>query len=166
MRLSAHPPTPGTRVLRSASVACRTGECSPCSRAFPPPSPSTFFRCCSNGSSVLCPCPTPPQCACGPSGLKPSPAGPHFAGHRGGLPVLVQKVSRRVWGLRLRRADPRLALAPRVMRPSAEVRTPAPWLRISGAQYPAHLAPCLHFTPCLATCRRELGAEWFATPFS
>ena len=75
---------------------------------------------------TLCPCPTPPQRACGPSGLKPSPAGPIFAGHQGGLPVLVQKVSRRVWGLRLRRAAPRLALAPRVIWPSAGVRTSAP----------------------------------------
>jgi len=35
---------------------------------------------------------------------KPSPAGPDKSGRPRGLPVLVQKVSRRVWGLRLRRA--------------------------------------------------------------
>ena len=39
--------------------------------------------------------------------------------HLRGLPVLVQEVSRRVWGLRLRRTDPRLALSPRLMWPSA-----------------------------------------------
>ena len=39
--------------------------------------------------------------------------------HLRGLPVPVQGVSRRVWGLRLRRTDPRLALSPRLMWPSA-----------------------------------------------
>src|SRR6516164_3560053 len=39
--------------------------------------------------------------------------------HLRGLPVPVQEVSRRVWGLRLRRTDPRLALSPRLMWPSA-----------------------------------------------
>ena len=37
-----------------------------------------------------------------------------------GLPVPVQKVSRRVWGLRLRRTETGLALSPRLMLPSAE----------------------------------------------
>src|SRR5215831_2720779 len=37
-----------------------------------------------------------------------------------GLPVPVQEVSRRIWGLRLRRTGPGLALSPRVMLPSAE----------------------------------------------
>ena len=39
--------------------------------------------------------------------------------HLRGLPVLVQEVSRRVWGLRLRRTGPGLALSPRAMLPSA-----------------------------------------------
>src|SRR5258708_15050205 len=37
-----------------------------------------------------------------------------------GLPVLVHEASRRVWGLRLRRTEPELALAPRFILPSAE----------------------------------------------
>ena len=97
---------------------------------------------------------------------KPSPVGPPQGGHLRGLPVLVQKVSRRVWGLGLRRVGPGLALSPRVMLPSAEVRTSAPWLHIFEAQYPAHLFPCLCFAPHLAARSAKLGAEWIATPFS
>ncbi len=41
---------------------------------------------------------------------KPSPVGPSADGRPRGLPVLVQKVSRRVWGLRLRRTAQGLAL--------------------------------------------------------
>ena len=53
------------------------------------------------------------------------PAGfvPHR--HPRGLPVLVHEVSRRVWGLRLRRTDQGLALAPPVMLPSAKFRASA-----------------------------------------
>src|SRR6516225_8632493 len=40
--------------------------------------------------------------------------------HPRGLPVPVQKVSRRVWGLRLRRTDPGLALPPGAVLPSAQ----------------------------------------------
>src|SRR5215471_14679301 len=42
-----------------------------------------------------------------------------------GLPVLVHEVSRRVWGLRLRRTGLRLALTPLVILPSANSRTSA-----------------------------------------
>src|ERR1019366_6858537 len=38
-----------------------------------------------------------------------------------GLPVLVHEVSRRVWGLRLRRTEAELALAFRLMLPSAHI---------------------------------------------
>jgi len=51
---------------------------------------------------------------------RPSPAGPDRLGHRGGLPVLVQKVSRRVWGLRLRRTGRELALPLPSVWPSAQ----------------------------------------------
>src|SRR5208337_2389305 len=50
---------------------------------------------------------------------KPSPVGPDKSGRPRGLPVLVQEVSRRVWGLRLRRTAQGLALAPLCMLPSA-----------------------------------------------
>src|SRR5664279_1131891 len=39
-----------------------------------------------------------------------------------GLPVLVLEVSRRVWGLRLRRTDQELALSPLFMLPSAHYK--------------------------------------------
>ena len=48
------------------------------------------------------------------------PVGLPACAHPRGLPVSVQEVSRRVWGLRLRRTYPGLALSPRLMRPSAE----------------------------------------------
>ena len=52
--------------------------------------------------------------------LSPSPAGARIPSrHIRGLPVLVQKVSRRVWGLRLRRTGPGLALSLLPMWPSA-----------------------------------------------
>jgi hypothetical protein len=46
--------------------------------------------------------------------------------HLRGLPVLVHGVSRRAWGLRLRRADQQLALALLVVLPSAVVTASAP----------------------------------------
>ena len=56
---------------------------------------------------------------------KPSPAGLRltFANRRPrGLPVLVHEVSRRVWGLRLRRAEQELALSRLFMLPSAHYK--------------------------------------------
>src|SRR4030095_10684729 len=46
--------------------------------------------------------------------------------HLRGLPVLVHGVSRRAWGLRLRRADQSLALTLLVVLPSAVVTASAP----------------------------------------
>src|SRR5579863_9919908 len=65
--------------------------------------------------------------------------------HLRGLPVLVHGVSRRAWGLRLRRAAQQLALALLVVWPSAVVTASAPWLQIFEARYPAPLFPCLRF---------------------
>src|SRR5213080_4504761 len=42
--------------------------------------------------------------------------------HLRGLPVLVHEVSRRVWGLRLRRTEQELALSPLSMLPSAHYK--------------------------------------------
>jgi hypothetical protein len=39
-------------------------------------------------------------------------------------------------------------------------------LPVFGAQYPAHLYPCLRFVEHLAVGNAKLGAERFATPFS
>jgi hypothetical protein len=71
--LSAHPPVPVTRVPRSVSGACWPDECSPRSAAFPPHSPPSTARFCSNDSSVLCRCPTPRLRACGSYGLSLHP---------------------------------------------------------------------------------------------
>ena len=78
----------------------------------------------------------------------------------------MQKVSRRVWGLRLRRTARGLALAPLTMLPSAGSMASASRLHIFEAQYPAHLFPCLRFTVRLTTPSAKLGAEWIATPSS
>src|ERR1039458_3660268 len=64
-----------------------------------------------------------------------------------GLPVLVYEVSRRAWGLRLRRTDQRLALSPPFMLPSAHVNRVG--VRVvcfrSSIAHPAYTL-CLRFT--------------------
>jgi len=59
------------------------------SAAFPPHSPPTMFRLCSNDSSVLCRCPTPRRRTCGPCGLSLLP--PSCDSH---LAAGVREVSR------------------------------------------------------------------------
>jgi hypothetical protein len=71
--LSVHPPVPVTRVPRSVSGACWPYGCSPRSAAFPPHSPPSTARFCSNDSSVLCRCPTPQRRTCGSYGLSLHP---------------------------------------------------------------------------------------------
>src|ERR1035441_8799306 len=87
---SAHSPTPVTCLPRSVSGACEVDECSPRSAAFPPHSPPTVSRLCSNDSSVLCRCPTPQGRACGPCGLSLLPPSCGLVCRRRlrGLPVL------------------------------------------------------------------------------
>src|ERR1019366_2912799 len=96
------------------------GKRSPGSAAFPPHSPPTMSRLCSNDSSVLCRCMTPRRRARGPYGLSLLPPSCRYRNLRG-LPVLVCEVSRRVWGLRLRRIGQELALTLPSMLPSAHV---------------------------------------------
>jgi len=83
-----------------------------------------MLRLCSNDSSVLCRGVTPRRRARGPCGLSllPPSCG-SLCRHRNlrGLPVLVYEVSRRVWGLRLRRIGQELALTLPSMWPSAHV---------------------------------------------
>src|ERR1700746_2751595 len=86
--------------------------------------------------------------------------------HLRGLPVLVHEVSRRVWGLRLRRTERGLALLLPLMLPSAITRASASGLHLFGAQYPPHLFPCLRFVVHLAMPNAKLGAERIASPFS
>ncbi len=59
----------------------------------------------------------------GPYGLSLRPPACSPRRRPRGLPVLVQKVSRRVWGLRLRRTVPGLALALLGMLPSASLKS-------------------------------------------
>src|SRR5450759_2981111 len=123
---------------------------------------------CSGDSSVLLRCPTPQRRARGPYGycLLPPPCRvTHFRRLRG-LPVLVHGVSRRAWGLRLRRTGPELAGSFLTMLPSALTTASASRLEFFAARYPARLYPCLRFTEHLAMLRAKLGAEWFAIPFS
>ena len=64
-----------------------------------------------------------------------------------------------LWGLRLRRTEQELALAPLSMLPSAITRASASGLHLFGAQYPPHLFPCLRFALYLAVPDAKLGAE-------
>src|SRR5262252_4370106 len=83
-----------------------------------------------------------------------------------GLPVLVHEVSRRVWGLRLRRAEQELALAFLRMLPSAHIYRVS--VRVvyfrSSIAHPAYPLSTLHCVPRGSSAR--LGAKWIATPFS
>src|SRR3954447_4488681 len=77
-----------------------------------------------------------------------------------GLPVLVQKVSRRAWVLRLRRVDGKLALAFPAVWPSAEVEQRRhPSCGFSEFNSPARRCPCLRFTGRLATTRARHGVR-------
>src|SRR5437667_11733324 len=82
-----------------------------------------------------------------------------------GLPVLVHEVSRRVWGLRLRRTEQELALTFPLMLPSAHYKDVG--VRIasfrSSIAHPAYPLSPLRWAP-RGSCAR-LGATWFATPF-
>src|SRR6266705_144933 len=129
MAVQAYCPGPHTRPplghaqSRSVSGTCQMEKCSPRSAAFPPHSPPTLSCFCSNDSSVLCRSVTPQRRACGPCGLSLRPPTCCRTGVRclRGLPVLVHEVSRRVWGLRLRRTEQELALAPLRMLPSTHL---------------------------------------------
>src|SRR5215469_3608703 len=82
-----------------------------------------------------------------------------------GLPVLVHEVSRRVWGLRLRRTERELALAPSLMLPSANVYRVG--VRVvcfrSSIAHPAYPLSTLRWVPRGSSARLE--AKWIATPF-
>src|SRR5665811_762397 len=117
---------------------------------------------CSGDSSVLLRCPTPQRRARGPYGyclLPPACRVVHFR-HLRGLPVLAHGVSRRAWGLRLRRTDQGLAFAPLFASPSALTTASASQLQFFEARYPAHLSPCLRFSGGFTAPTAKLGAEW------
>src|SRR5215467_12727438 len=82
-----------------------------------------------------------------------------------GLPVLVHEVSRRVWGLRLRRTEQKLALALPFVLPSAHINRVG--VRVvsfrSSIAHPAYPLSTLHCVPRGSSARLE--AKWIATPF-
>src|SRR6202048_3537023 len=100
---------------------------------------------------------------------KPSPAVLLLVGSRRlrGLPVLVHEVSRRVWGLRLRRTEQELAYSLLFLWPSAHYKDVG--VRIasfrSSIAHPAY-SPCLRFADALAGISARLGAERIASHFS
>src|SRR5437762_13550411 len=113
---------------------------------------------CSNGSSVLFRCPTPRRRACrqyGCSLRRPTCCVVHFR-HLRGLPVLVHGVSKRAWGLRLRRTDVELACAFPAVLPSALSTASASRSFFFEARYPARLCPCLRFAGHLAAYSAKL----------
>ncbi len=86
--------------------------------------------------------------------------------HLRGLPVLVLEVSRRAWGLRLRRTEQELALPLLLMLPSAHINRVG--VRVvcfrSSIAHPAYPLSTLRWFPHGSSAR--LAAEWIATPFS
>jgi hypothetical protein len=92
---------------------------------------------------------TMPRCDSFPTCLRalrprPSPAGPGRLGRRGGLPVLVQKVSRRAWGLRLRRTVRELALPLPSMLPSAQSDSVGILIAVFRSSIPSPPLPLLY----------------------
>jgi len=75
---------------------------------------------------------------------KPSPVGPPRDGHLRGLPVLVQKVSRRVWGLRLRRTVRELALPLPSVLPSAQSDSVGVLMGVFRSSIPSPPLPLLY----------------------
>src|SRR5262252_269908 len=84
-----------------------------------------------------------------------------------GLPVLVHEVSRRVWGLRLRRTRQELALTLLPMLPSAHYKVVGVRIYSFRSWLPTPPIPLftLRGLPRDRT-RAKLGAERIATPFS
>ena len=79
----------------------------------------------------------------------------------------MHEVSRRVWGLRLRRTEPELALAFRLHVAFRALQGVG--VRIASFRElnsPPRLFPCLRFAVYLAVPNAKLGAERIATPYS
>ena len=162
-------PPLGHAQSRSESGTCQMEKCSPRSAAFPPHSPPTLSCLCSNDSSVLCRGVTPQRRACGPCGLSLRPPTCCRTGVRclRGLPVLGHEVSRRVWGLRLRRTEQGArTIAPAHIAFRAFQRRRRPDQIFSKLIRPPRLYPCLRFAVHLAVPNAKLEAKWIASPFS
>src|SRR6266436_10395686 len=82
-----------------------------------------------------------------------------------GLPVLVHEVSRRVWGLRLRRTEQELALSLPLMLPSAHYKDVGVRIASFRSWIPSPPILYLRFVVYLAIPSARLEAERIATPF-
>src|ERR1700694_6125145 len=100
--------------------------------------------------------------------LWPSPADllPGWAaGISEGLPALVHEVSRRVWGLRLRRTEQELALSLLFMLPSAHYEGVGVRIASFRSWIPTPPILCLRFAEYLAIPSARLAAGRIAIPF-
>ena len=88
---------------------------------------------------------------------KPSPADLRQLCRRRlrGLPVLVHEVSRRAWGLRLRRTEQELALSRLSMLPSAHVNRVGVRVASFRSSMPTPPILCLRFTGSLAVAAQD-----------
>jgi hypothetical protein len=150
------------------SGACVAERCSPRSAAFPPRSPPSTARLCPNDSSVLCHRPTPRQHTCGSHGLSLHPPSCCCLASRRlrGLPVLVHEASRRVWGLRLRRAERRLAIIAPAHVAFHQVKSVGALIASFRSSIPSPPVPLFTLRRAPHGAQRKTRAEWFATPFS
>jgi len=78
----------------------------------------------------------------------------------------VLEVSRRVWGLRLRRTEQELALSRLFMLPSAHYKGVGVRIASFRSWIPTPPILCLRFAVYLAIPSARLEAERIATPFS
>jgi len=78
----------------------------------------------------------------------------------------VHEVSRRVWGLRLRRTEQELALSRLFMLPTAHYKDGGVRIASFRSWIPTPPILCLRFAEYLAIPSARLEAERIATPFS
>jgi len=110
---------------------------------------------------------TMPRCDSSPTCTRalrhpPSPAGPDRLGHRGGLPVLVQKVSRRAWGRRLPRTVRERALALPSMLPSPQADSVGVLIAAFRSSIPSPPLPLLYasrWASYTSRCASRLTAQ-------
>ncbi len=81
-----------------------------------------------------------------------------------GLPVLVHGVSRRAWGLRLRRTGPELALSFLTMLPSADDSVGVTIAIFSKLDTQPIYSPVYSSVVASQRPLQKLGAGWIATP--
>src|ERR1019366_7881996 len=85
--------------------------------------------------------------------------------HLRGLPVLVHEVSRRVWGLRLRRTEHGLGVSPLLMFPSAHLYCVGVRVVIFRSSIAPPAYSPVYASPCPSRCpTQNSGPKWIATP--